>query len=202
MVETSRIRSRGHLPHWESPNGVYFVTFRLANSLPKSVLLRIKAQDAKETQSSASSTLDQRFSFVRHRKGGLARAIEESLDRGDGVCHLATPELAQCVAKAMKHFEGVRYKLFAWCVMPNHLHAVLQPVGKHDLAGIMHSWKSFTARISQRRFGLRGRIWQREYYDRLIRDERQFWRAVRYVFENPRRAGLENWPWVGFSAPS
>ena len=85
--------------------------------------------------------------------------------------------------------------------MPNHVHVVFQPLGEWELARILHSWKSFTAHRVLREFGIRGTFWQREYYDHLIRDGEQFSRAVKYVVENPRRAGLEGWRWVGV-APS
>ena len=108
----------------------------------------------------------------------------------------ARPEIADAVAGALRAFDGVRYRLFAWCVMPNHVHVVFQPSQGSGLAEILHSWKSFTAREAQRKFGIRGAFWQREYYDHLIRDEEQFFRAVKYVAENPVRAGLEGWKWV------
>ncbi len=60
----------------------------------------------------------------------------------------------------------------------------------------MNSWKSYTARMANRILGRTGAFWQREYYDRLIRNENEFERAVRYVLENPVRAGLKNWEWV------
>ncbi len=80
--------------------------------------------------------------------------------------------------------------------MPNHVHVVFQPLAGHGLADILHSWKSFTAKKANRLLGRLGEFWQREYYDHLIRDGEEFQRIVRYVGENPRRAGLRNWPWV------
>jgi len=118
------------------------------------------------------------------------------LDAGHGPKHLARPEIAGMIASSLRAFDGTRYKLFAWCVMPNHVHVVFRPFADLSLAGILHSWKSFTARTAQRKFGLCGSFWQREYYDHLIRDEEQFLRAVRYVAENPAKSGLVDWRWV------
>jgi REP element-mobilizing transposase RayT len=120
------------------------------------------------------------------------------LDRGGGECSLAKPEMARIVADAFAQFEGIRYRLYAWCVMPNHVHVVFEPLGSHRLSGILHSWKSFTATAANRLLGRVGAFWQREYYDRLLRNGNEFNRAVRYVLENPERAGLKNWRWVWF----
>jgi REP element-mobilizing transposase RayT len=100
------------------------------------------------------------------------------------------------VASAIRYFDGQRYRLYAWCVMPNHVHAVLQPLGGWRLAQILHSWKSFTAKRANVLLNRDGEFWQREYYDRMLRDEREFLRAVRYVGDNPVKAGLRDWPWV------
>jgi REP element-mobilizing transposase RayT len=172
---------------------VYFVTFRLAGSLPAFVLeeLRAKSRDGSPTKKTSEKAL----------KKLPAKEIEKILDAGHGANYLARPEIADLLEGAIRAFDGVRYNLFAWCLMPSHVHVVFQPLGEWGLAQILRSWKSFTARRAQREFGIRGAFWQREYYDHLIRDGEQFSRAVRYVMENPRRAGLEGWRWVGV-APS
>jgi REP element-mobilizing transposase RayT len=189
VAQVSRIRDRRYLPHWEVPKGVYFVTFRLADSLPGCVLEELRAKSrAGPPIKKIPEKLVKKFP---------AKEIEKTLDVGHGAKHLARPEIADMVETALRAFDGVRYKLLAWCVMPNHVHVVFQPLGEWELARILHSWKSFTAHRVLREFGIRGTFWQREYYDHLIRDEEQFSRAVAYVLENPRRAGLEGWRWVG-----
>jgi REP element-mobilizing transposase RayT len=193
VAQISRIRDRRYLPHWEVPKGVYFVTFRLGGSLPEFVLEELWAKMRAESKTKKTPE--------KLMKKLPAREIEKILDAGHGSKHLARPEIADVVESALRAFDGVRYKLFAWCLMPSHVHVVFQPLGDWELAQILHSWKSFTARRVQREFGIRGAFWQREYYDHLIRDGEQFSRAVKYVLENPHRAGLEGWRWVGV-APS
>jgi REP element-mobilizing transposase RayT len=127
--------------------------------------------------------------------------IEKYLDAGTGSCHLATPAVTQRVVRALKHFEHDRYVLYAWCVMPNHVHVVFQSLAGYELAGIMHGWKSYTAKEANRLLRRSGVFWQREYYDHLVRNEAHFSRVVRYVVENPLNAGLRNWPWVS-AAPA
>jgi REP element-mobilizing transposase RayT len=96
----------------------------------------------------------------------------------------------------LRHFDEQRYRLFAWCIMPNHVDVVLELFPGHHLSNIVHSWKSFTAKRAQRITGVDGSFWQREYYDHLIRNDAELERVVRYTAQNPIRAGLHNWPWA------
>jgi REP element-mobilizing transposase RayT len=109
---------------------------------------------------------------------------------------LANEAVAKVVADALRHFDGVQHELFAWCVMPNHVHVVFQVLAEYTLPQIMHSWKSYSAKQANKILGRSGYFWQREYYDHLVRDVSEFHRAVAYVIDNPKRAGLKNWEWV------
>jgi len=130
-----------------------------------------------------------------------AKAIEQYLDSGAGSCHLRNPTTADEVANALTQFDNQRYRLFAWCVMPNHVHIVVRLFSGHTLASVVQAWKSFSAHRSNKLLNLKGPFWQREYYDHLIRDESEFERAVRYVGENPIKAGLQDWRWVWVCGP-
>jgi len=133
------------------------------------------------------------------------KVIEAYLDRGAGTRYLRQPALADEVVHALRHFDGQRYRLLAWSVMPNHVHVVVRMLPSWTLASVVHSWKSFTAKRANQILHAHGTFWQRECYDHLIRDEGEFERSIRYVAENPGKAGLENWPWVwvcGRDAPT
>jgi REP element-mobilizing transposase RayT len=178
-----RIRTRGRLPHWQVDEAVYFVTFRLNDSLPRDVTLNLK-QEREHLLRNAISTdrakLDQAFSL----------RLDHYLDVGLGSCLLR--EHGEIVAGALKHLDGQRYELHAWCVMPNHVHVMFYLERGEDLPKLVRMWKSFTAfRIG------RGSIWQREYFDRLIRSPQEFADTAAYIRRNPGKAGLTNWPWVG-----
>jgi len=80
--------------------------------------------------------------------------------------------------------------------MPNHIHVVVEPLVSKKLSEIIHSWKSFVAKEANKHLGRTGEFWQTEYYDHLIRDEAEYVHALRYVMENPIKAGLVKWPWV------
>jgi len=190
------IRDRGRLPHWEKDGATYFITFRLADSLPKSILDRIESE--RQAIVTTARQLHRELSADERRK--IQRlstpVIERFLDSGAGACHLGKAAIAEEVASALRHFDEKRYRLFAWCVMPNHVHVVARLFPGQILAAVVHSWKSFSAKHANRILASHGVFWQREYYDHLIRSEAEFERALRYVAENPAKAGLNDWTWL------
>jgi REP element-mobilizing transposase RayT len=122
--------------------------------------------------------------------------LDETLNESHGDCHLRHPEIAGMVEAALKHFDGDRYELIAWSVMPNHVHAVVRPFEDYDLSGILQSWKSFSAKKANALLGRSGAFWQEEFYDHIVRDGEDFKYQVRYVLENPRR-GKASAEWTG-----
>jgi REP element-mobilizing transposase RayT len=190
------IRNRGHLPHWEATAATYFVTFRLADSLPQEILRRIlfEREDIPLTAAHVGRNLTE--PEQKHLMNLHSPRIEKYLDAGAGLCFLGNGAVAKIVTDALWQFHGMRYELFAWCVMPNHVHVVFQSLAGNTLPGILHSWKSFSAKQANKILRRSAEFWQREYFDRLLRDVSEFRRAVQYVVDNPKRAGLKDWPWV------
>jgi REP element-mobilizing transposase RayT len=190
-----RIRSRGRLPHWEKEAGLYFITFHLADSLPCEALEKI-AERHRILQAARQIGAH----LLPHHKALIAayspKKIEEYFDRGVGECPLLDPRIAKLVAGALQLWDGKRYRLIAWCVMPNHVHAIFRLLPGEELAAVVRSWKSYTARMANRILARSGEFWQREYYDRLIRKDGELERAIEYVASNPERAGLMEWKWV------
>jgi len=92
----------------------------------------------------------------------------------------------------------MRYHLLAWVVMPNHVHVLIEVIQGYPLGDVIHSWKSFTAKQANKILGKTGAFWQRDYFDRFIRDEAHFANVVNYIHHNPVKAGLvrraEDWP--------
>ena len=119
------IHDRGRLPHWEKESATYFITFRLHDSLPQSVLERIESE--RESLVKTAKQLNRAASPSERKKLQQlsTKVIEQYLDNGSGACHLKHPAIANIVADALRHFEDKRYRLFAWCIMPNHVHVVL-----------------------------------------------------------------------------
>jgi REP element-mobilizing transposase RayT len=196
------IRQGANLPHWRLDGSIYAVTFRLADSLPQEVLSRWKSEreDIVRRAVQASRPLS---TFELRRLDKLhSERVENWLDQGHGSCVLRDPRVARLVADALRHFDGERYELLAWCVMPNHVHAVLQPFPGRELSLILLSWKGYTGKKAREILDMRGagEFWQKESYDHIVRDEEDFARQVQYVLDNPAAAGLRDWPWIGGSA--
>ncbi len=189
------IRDRGRLPHWEFESGTYFVTFRLADSLPKVV--------AEQLATERDLLLRRRNDPVRpittleakRLQSILSSKLEKYLDAGIGDCRLKDFRGAETVANAIRFHDGKRYRLFAWCVMPNHVHVAFKILPANELAEILHSWKSFTAKQINRITNQSGIVWAREYYDHLVRNQEELGRVIRYIERNPEKAGLKDWPW-------
>jgi REP element-mobilizing transposase RayT len=102
------------------------------------------------------------------------------------------------VVTAIKRFAGQRYELAAYVVMDDHVHVLLTPIPRFELQSILHTWKSFTAREMQRTTKRFGRVWQDEYFDRMIRDDKEFTQKLDYILANPwkRWPEMEGYPWV------
>jgi REP element-mobilizing transposase RayT len=191
-----KIRDRGRLPHWEKDSATYFITFRLPDSLPHSVLDEIELEK-KNILNTADQLGRALSSDERRRMAQLSSVrIEHYLDSGAGACKLKDPKVAGMLRETFWHFEERRYRLSAWCIMPNHVHVVVRLFPGNTLAAVLHSWKSFSAKQANKVTQIEGSFWQREYYDHLLRDEAEFQRAIRYVADNPAKAGLQSWPWV------
>ncbi len=203
-VEQLTIKKRlgAKLPHWTQPGCAYAVTFRLADSLPVSVVESWR----QERDGIVQRAKTQNRSLTLHEFIELQRLystrIDSILNNAQGACYLKDERIAQIVQDALLHFHGDRYELFAWAIMPNHVHVVVRPLGTHELPEILHSWKSFTAKQANIVLKRSGPFWQDEYYDHLIRDEEDFHHAIEYVISNPEHAGLHDWQWVGIKETS
>ena len=192
------IRERGRLPHWEVEGGTYFITFRLFDSLPKQALAEIESE--KQRLQKRSKQLSQ-AEHLKLQRAAFAK-LEAYLDVGVGACFLRDARVAATVVENLKHFDGERYRLFAWCVMPNHVHVALKIFPKYSLSRVVQSWKSFTSKRANALLDRNGSFWQREYFDRLIRDENELRRVISYIAKNPEKARFRNWKWVEICGPA
>ncbi len=189
--------TRGYLPHLKVIEATYFITFRLADSLPAPVILQRKERrdDLVRRAAEKNSAEHRSIAFATY-----AAEVDAVLDRQLGAAWLRQPAIAERVSNALRHFEGHHYFLHAWCVMPNHVHAVVSPQASHGLDSILHSWKSFTATGANRILNRTGEaFWQHESYDHWIRDDTELQHCCAYTEMNPVNARLcadkADWPW-------
>ena len=175
------------VPHREN-KALQSITFRLYDSLPKEVIEEIKLKlDINEDDDSCDSIQYQR----------LRQKIAEYEDAGYGQCFLRDERIAAIMQDTLKHFDGERYQLMCWCIMPNHVHVLIEVNEGWSLSRIMHGWRSYTAKEANRILGRTGKFWMEEYYDRYIRDDNHLQQTINYILNNPANAGLDEWPWVG-----
>jgi len=194
-METVHKRYGAYLPHWTTKNGIYAVGFRLADSLPRKSREQIIAEreDIVQTAKAMGRELapKERLRLIQLKSS----KVEKFLHRGYGECWLKQDRIASIVASAFNFFNGSRYKLYAWCIMPNHVHIIVQPHADHSLSSILHSWKSFTAKQANVILGRIGSFWIRESYDHVIRNADDLRYQIEYAWSNPEMAGMHNWKW-------
>ncbi len=178
----------GHhwLPHWQQGEAWQFVTWRLADSLPAEKVNAWREEKAAwlaEHPEPWSPEIEQEY----HRL--FTKRIEQWLDSGHGCCALREREVAAIVEGALRFFDGTRCALGPYVIMPNHVHTLFQPMEGWSLQSIMHSWKSFTAKKVNKLRGTTGEFWQRDYWDRIVRSEEQWYAYHGYIERNPQDLG-------------
>jgi adenine-specific DNA methylase/REP element-mobilizing transposase RayT len=201
--------SRGYHPHLDAPEVVQSITFRLADSVPAALLTQwreelglVVAEQRHREQNPTTAAHHRRPQpgDDRHvREAELRKRIERYEDAGHGACWLRDPRIAELVEHALLHFDGERYRLLEWCMMPNHVHVLIETLPGYPPGDVVRSWKTFTAREANQLLDRTGSFWMVDYFDRYVRDERHLAAVRAYIRENPVKAGLcataEEWRW-------
>ncbi len=185
------IKKQGaYLPHWTADNAIYAVTYRLADSLP--VEIRVKLEQELEAYHRAFFLDPNNLNFEEKREYQHLKSekIDQYLNSGLGECWLKHPEVALMISEDLLHFDNDRYKLHAYCIMPNHVHIIVEPIKNRKLSEIVRSWKSFTAHEANRILNRKGRFWLDEFYDHIIRDEVDYQNQLNYLWQNPDKAHI------------
>lgn len=179
--------TRRNLPHWQQAGKLYFVTWRLGDSLSQQVLAQL------DTERSAWMKLHGN-TLVRHLSPALReewynlfhRRVQRWLDAGYGSCVLKRAEALRIMIDALHFFEGQRYRLGSFAIAGNHVHVLVAPLTGIDLSDILHSWKSFTGNAINKAVGRQGRLWMDENFDRLVRDRVHLERVEAYIARHER----------------
>ncbi len=178
--------NRGYLPHFDDARTQQFITFRLGDAVPRQVL------DVYQEKLTSARQAGNHLDCAK-----IQNVLDRYMDQGYGACYFKQPELASVVEKALQFFHGERYELIAWTIMPNHVHVLITEYEGFSLSSVVQSWKSYTSKQVNKLLGRRGTLWQREYYDRYIRDLNHFFKVLYYIDFNPVKAGLvakpEDW---------
>ncbi|MBN2118308.1 MAG: transposase [Anaerolineales bacterium] len=198
---------RRRLPHIQPEGATFFVTSRLAASLPVEVIERLR-REKERLDRELKQIVDrkEREEKTHFQSQYLFGKWDDALGSSNtGVHYLSDPRIADLVSEALHYRDGKVYDLIVFCIMPNHVHIVFTPLKESQdkycsLSKIMHSLKRHTAREANLILGCEGAFWQHESYDHIIRDEAELERIIKYVLYNPVKARLvkeqNDWKWA------
>jgi len=117
----------------------------------------------------------------------FSMGIERLLDKGHGSCTLRNAEVRKVVEDSFQSADGTRYEMHMWVVMHNHVHVLFSMAVGESLEKVVGGWKKYTARRINAILGQEGKLWQKDYFDTMIRDWKHMIRAARYVRRNPAK---------------
>ena len=176
------IKYTNRLPHWRQDGKTQFITFRLADSLPQAKLHEL-SQTKDEWLKAHPQPWDEKTKNEYNQF--ISERIDKWLDAGYGSCALKAPDIRRIVTDAFLHFNNERYVLLALVVMPNHVHALLTPTEGHDVVATIGRIKGFAASRINKMINADGEFWQRDCFDRIIRNEMDFEAKLDYIINNP-----------------
>lgn len=201
--------SHGHLPHWDQAGATYFITWRTADSIPREIWLRwreerdawLLSHDINPASKDWRFDLEMLDEAARDDFRRFACALEVELDACHGDCVLRDPAMSRIVSDSLRHFDGSRYTLGDYVVMPNHVHVLVGGLARQTMLKQVESWKKWTALQINEALNRSGRFWQDESFDHLVRNEASFGKFRAYIAKNPVTARLKPHEYVLWQRP-
>ncbi|MBQ3657881.1 MAG: transposase [Bacteroidales bacterium] len=187
---------RNYLPHIENKR-YQMITFRLYDSVPREVIERWKREVDDGVRASSPPNFPNFLNPPTQRAGSPHSKlvlIDKYEDSGAGQCFMRDDREAQIVKDTLFYYDGDKYNIIAWCIMPNHVHILIMLLKAVSLSEIIHSWKSYSAKQINKLLNRKGQVWMMEYFDRFIRDSDHYEKVVNYIHNNPVKAGLVTSP--------
>ncbi len=193
-----------NLPHWRQPDATYFVTFRLADSIPKEQWEHLQAMAelwkrelSHNDDGEPGDHQQEEYAIFQRRYQGR---VEKMLDECHGECLLRDPVHRADVVRSLLFFDerhegaqkrgDLRYRIDAATILPNHVHLAIRPAPGFVLERLLGGMKSASAQRINRRLGREGQLWMEESFDRIVRGEEHYGEVVRYILDNPAKAKL------------
>lgn len=174
--------TRGALPHWHQTGKIQFVTMRLADSLPRSLLRELHTIDYRFRSANPEPWDEQTLRSYHKLMGHVS---EQQLHANAGSCLLRDPRVRKILADTLHHRDGHECKVIAYVIMPNHCHLLLQISPDRTTGDVIGAIKRYSAKIINRTFGLKGPFWQSESHDRLVRSRDHLAHCITYIRHNP-----------------
>jgi REP element-mobilizing transposase RayT len=181
-------KSRRNLPHWKLEGSIYWINFRLADSLPQDKLRDWKERRDIWKQQHPEPWSEQDWREYNEQFGDK---LEAWLDAGMGSRALARPDVREAVRECLLKFDGDRLVIHAAVIMPTHVHALIEPLPGQDISELMKGIKGASARSANQLLGTTGTFWLDESYDHIVRSQKQYEHFCRYIEENPVKARLK-----------
>ncbi|MDP4584638.1 MAG: transposase [Verrucomicrobiales bacterium] len=172
------------LPHWEQTGVTYFITFRLGDSIPQSQLKSWKAERSHWISRHPEPWTESEEAEYHRR---FSAEIDRLLDQGTGSCLLRKPDAAATLSGVLTHSHKKLYFMHAFVIMPNHVHLLASLDDETSLAEKVKIWKGVSANRINQIVRREGDLWQKNYFDRIIRDHGHFIRVARYIRTNPEK---------------
>ncbi|MEJ5352079.1 MAG: TaqI-like C-terminal specificity domain-containing protein [Melioribacteraceae bacterium] len=180
--------TRRNLPHWTKPGSIYWVTFRLVDSLPKEKINQWKEEYEIWLKNNHKPWNSKQWSEYNEKFG---ERFEKWLDSGYGSCILARPEIREKLKECLFRFDKERFLLHAVVIMPNHVHLLIEPFSGYSLSEILKGIKGTSANYINKLLNTTGKtVWMEESYDHIVRNEKEYLNFLRYIIENPTKANL------------
>jgi len=203
---------RRNLPHYQSPGNTYFVTFRLAGSLPAHVITRLKTENKNQLEQIAgiSNNKMKREKYEQFKSDYFDKFDLMLAKFAESPKWLDDDEIARTVTELIHYYDGKEYDLIAYTIMPNHVHIIFRPpdvdrseasiantnnklrssASHYIVTKILQNIKSKSALKANAKLKRSGAFWQHESYDHVVRDEEELCKIIEYVLNNPVKAGL------------
>lgn len=195
---------RRNLPHIHPRRARYFITFRLANSLPLTVIESLRQEFQEIISHDRSRNNDVEFSRFHEYFNAFDQLLDES---HRGARWMSDSQVAGYVAEALHFHDGRTCSMLCWTIMPNHVHCLLDhniDTGAPPVHLILQSIKKYSARRANIYLERTGKkFWQHESFDHIVKNDTETENVIRYILENPVKAKLctewSDWHWTHLS---
>ena len=181
------VATQRNLPHWEVGQATYWITFRLADSIPQSKIAVWREEYEEWAKRHPQPWDDVVWAEYDERFGDR---LDKWLDAGMGSCALARQDMREVVRESLLYCDGSRFELCGAVIMPTHVHCLMRPFDGYKLSALMRAIKSVSARKANQILGKSGAFWQDESYDHIVRSTEQYAHFLRYIRDNPTKANL------------
>ncbi|MCC5838916.1 MAG: transposase [Opitutales bacterium] len=181
------VTTRNHLPHWQQEEATYFVTWRLKDSIPQA-LMESWRQDREEWVRLHPEPWTEEQTMEYHSL--FSTRMDALMDEGYGECVLRQEACREILAASLGMFDGERFLMHSWVAMPNHVHALFSMAKGRKLEKVVGGWKGYSAKDINVLLERTGALWQKDYFDRMVRDWDHLFRVARYIRRNPVKAKL------------